>query len=100
MALREVCGIVHSDCRCCVSVNYKPERSAMTAQLLNRRIGSATADARLAQILTFLAACVIPVLAFRKFADMELTEFQLMMAALATMSLSVLCALLGLVCGR
>ena len=58
------------------------------------------ADARRAQVLAFLAAGVVLVLAFRKFGGMDLTEFQIMMAVLATMSLSLLCVLLGLVCGR
>ena len=81
-------------------VGYKLKSSTMITQLLKRRIGSATTDARLAQNLPFVAAGVNLVLAFRKFADMDLTEFQMMMAALATVSLSLLFVLLGLVCGR
>jgi len=67
----------------------------MIKQLLTRKVASDTAVARFGQILCFGAACLVPVLAIRKFAELELSEAQLLIGVLATMSLALLCTALG-----
>lgn len=68
----------------------------MIGQLLARRVASDAAMARLGQLLSFAAAGVIPVLVFHRITDVELSEGQLLIGALATMSLALNCTLMGL----
>jgi UPF0716 family protein affecting phage T7 exclusion len=68
----------------------------MMTQFLRRRIPTAAAAARLEQAACFITACLIPVLTFRKFAEIEMTDAELTIGVLATMTLAVLCAVLGL----
>ena len=67
----------------------------MIRQFLSRRVASDAAVARFGQFLSFACACLIPVLAFRRFSEVELSEAQLLIAVTATMSLAVLCAVVG-----
>jgi len=67
----------------------------MIKQVLTRRITSDTAVARLGQAVCFGGACLIPVLVCRKFATLELSEADLLIGVLATMSMALLCAVLG-----
>jgi hypothetical protein len=67
----------------------------MIKQLLTRRIASDTAVARLGQAVCFGGACLIPVLVCRKFATLELSEADLLIGVLATMSMALLCTVLG-----
>jgi len=68
----------------------------MMTQLLNRRVASDAAVARFGQMACFAAACLIPVLAFRRFSELELSEYQLLVGVVATVSLALLCTVLGL----
>jgi uncharacterized membrane protein len=68
----------------------------MITQLLKRRVGSDGAVARFGQVICFGAACIIPILAFRRFAELDMSEVQLLIGVLATMSLALLCAVAGL----
>jgi len=52
--------------------------------------------ARFGQVVSFVGACLIPVLAFRKFPELELSEAQLLIGVIATMSLALFCTVLGL----
>ncbi len=61
----------------------------MIKQLLTRRVVSDTVVTRLAQVVCFGGACVIPVLVFRKFSALELSEAQLLIGVLTTMTLAV-----------
>jgi len=67
----------------------------MIKQLLTRKVASDAAVARFGQLLCFGAACLIPVLAVRKFAELELSEAQLLVGVLATMSVALTCTALG-----
>jgi hypothetical protein len=73
--------------------NEKGQR--MIKQLLTRRIASDTAVARFGQAVCFGAACLMPVLACRKFATLELSEAELLIGVLATMSMALLCTVFG-----
>lgn len=67
----------------------------MIRQFLSRRVASEAAAARFGQLACFAAACLIPVLAFRKFPELELSEAQLLIGVVATMSLALSCTVLG-----
>jgi len=67
----------------------------MIKQLLTRRIASDTAATRFGQAACFGGACLIPVLVCRKFATIELSEAELLIGMLATMSMALLCTVLG-----
>ena len=68
----------------------------MIRKLLTYKVASDSAVHRLGQMLCFTGACLIPVLAFRKFATLEITEAELLIGVIATMSLALLLTLLGL----
>jgi hypothetical protein len=68
----------------------------MITQLLRRKVASDAAVARFGQVICFGGACTIPVLAFRKFAELEMSEAQLLTGVLATMSVALLCTVAGL----
>ncbi len=72
----------------------------MIAQLLKRKIVPDSKVARFGQAILFIGACLIPVLAFRKFGDMDLTEWQLLLGVLVTMTTALLCTVLGLMLER
>jgi len=67
----------------------------MIKQVLTRKVASDAVVARLGQMVCFGGACLIPVLAVRKFAELELSEAQLLVAVLATMSVALTCTALG-----
>ena len=54
-----------------------------------------TAVARLGQVVCFGGACLIPVLVCRRFAALELSEGDLLIGVLVTMSMALLCTALG-----
>ncbi len=68
----------------------------MITRIFTRRIASDAAIARLGQAVCFGSACLIPVIVLRRFAALELTEAELLMGVLATMSMALLCAVLGM----
>ena len=67
----------------------------MIRRFLSRRVASDVAVARFGQFVSFACACLIPVLAFRRFSELELSEAQLLIGVVATMSLALHCAVLG-----
>jgi hypothetical protein len=68
----------------------------MIKQLLVSKVASDKAVARFGQIVCFGGAGLVPVLVFRKFADFELSEGQLFIGVLVTMSMALILTLLGL----
>ncbi len=68
----------------------------MIKQLLVSKVASDKAVARFGQLICFGGACLVPVLVFRKFADLELSEAQLLIGVLATMSMALMFAVLGM----
>jgi hypothetical protein len=68
----------------------------MITQLLKRRLVPDRTVARVGQMLCFGCACAIPVLAFWKFARIEMSEAELLIGVLATMSMALQCMLVGL----
>ena len=68
----------------------------MIVQLFSRRVASDTLVARLGQAVCFASACLVPVLVIRKLAALELTESELLLGVLATMSFALLCTAVGL----
>lgn len=68
----------------------------MIRKLLKCRVASDATLARFGQLLCFGGACAIPVLGFRKFAELDMSEAQLLIGVLATMSLALLCTVVGL----
>ena len=67
----------------------------MIRQVLMRKIASDSLVARLGQAVSFGGACLIPVLVFRRFADVELSEGHLLIGVLTTMSTALVCAVTG-----
>ncbi len=67
----------------------------MIQHFLRRRIASDALVARVGQVTAYGAACLVPVLAFHRFAEIDLTEAELLIAVLATMSMALLCAMMG-----
>ncbi len=65
-------------------------------QFLTRSIVSDSAVARVGQTVCFGGACLIPVLVFRRFTEIEISEAQLIMGVLATMSMALVCSLAGM----
>ena len=76
-------------------MNSREKGQSMIRRFLSRRVASDVAVARFGQFVSFACACLIPVLAFRRFSELELSEAQLLTAVIATMSLAVLCAVAG-----
>ncbi len=68
----------------------------MNFQILTRKLVADAVVARFGQAVCFGAAVLIPLLALRRFTELELTEAELLMAVLTTMSMALLCAVLGL----
>ena len=68
----------------------------MIAQLLKRSVVSDATLARLGQVVCFGCACVVPVLAFWKFTRINMSEAEVLIGVLATMSMALQCTLLGL----
>ncbi len=67
----------------------------MIQQLLRRSIASDTLVARIGQGICYGAAGLIPVLVFRRFAEIDFTEAELLIGVLATMTMALVCAALG-----
>ncbi len=67
----------------------------MLKQLLTRSLVSDTVVARLGQVICFGGACLVPVPVFRKFGELELSEAQLLIGVLATMSMALVFTVLG-----
>ncbi len=67
----------------------------MIKQLFKRRVVSDTIVARFGQVVCFGGACVLPVLVFRKFSELDLSEGQLLIGVLSTMSMALTCAAVG-----
>lgn len=65
-------------------------------RLFKSHVVSERAVARLGQGIACAGACLIPVLAFRRFAEIEVSEAQLLIGVATTMSLAVSCAMLAL----
>jgi hypothetical protein len=53
---------------------------------------------RIGQGMAFLGVCLIPVLVFRKFAEIEMSEGQLSIGVATTMTLAMLCVGGGRAC--
>ena len=68
----------------------------MIAQLLKCRVASDATVARFGQFICFGGACAVPALVFRRFAELDMSEAQLLIGAVATMSLALLFTLVGL----
>ena len=68
----------------------------MVTTMLTRRVSSAKADARVGMAVCFVSACLIPVLSIRRLAALDLTETELILGVLASMSLALLCTVAGL----
>ncbi len=62
-----------------------------------RTIVSDRVVARFGQVVCFGGACLIPVLVFRRFTEIDLSEAQLITGVLATMSMALVCTLLGVI---
>ena len=71
----------------------------MIQQLLTRRVASDNVVAGLGQVVCFGGACLIPVLMFRRFAELEMSEVQLLIGVLATLSMALLFTALGVLIG-
>ncbi len=67
----------------------------MIRRLLTRRLVSDTMAARLGQVVCFGGACLTPVLVCRRFTELELSEAQLLIGVLATMSMALVLASAG-----
>ena len=67
----------------------------MIGRFFSRRVASNAAAARCGQAACFACACLIPVLVFQRFTEIELSEAQLLIGVVATMSLALHCAVLG-----
>ena len=67
----------------------------MIRRFLSRRVASDIAVAWFGQFVSFACACLIPVLAFRRFSELELSEAQLLIGVVATMSLAISCVVAG-----
>ncbi len=67
----------------------------MIKQLLTRRVVSDVLVARVGQVVCFGAACLIPVLALRRLAALEVSEATLLIGVITTMSMALLCAVVG-----
>lgn len=67
----------------------------MTTQFLTRHIASDAAVLRFTEAGCYLAAGLIPWLAFRKFAELEISKDQLLLGVLATMTIALLFTVLG-----
>ena len=70
----------------------------MMATLLKRSVGSGTTEARVAQGIFLIAACVIPALVVFWLLTMQLTTWQLMMSMVATASLGFQLLVLSFLC--
>ncbi len=68
----------------------------MITQLLKRRIASDARVARLGQAISAGCACLIPVLTFWKFARINMSEAELLIGVLVTMSMALQFALITL----
>ena len=68
----------------------------MNMKLLKRSVVSDATIARLGQVVCFGCACGIPALAFWKFTRINMSEAELLIGVLATMSMALQCTLLGL----
>ena len=71
----------------------------MIRPVLMHRIASESLVARLGQVVSSAGACLIPVVVFRRFAQIELSEAQLLIGVLATMSMALILALICAVLG-
>ena len=67
----------------------------MMKQFFTRTIASDKVVARIGQAVCFGGACLIPVLVFRRFAQLELPEAQLITGVLATMTMALVLTLSG-----
>jgi hypothetical protein len=68
----------------------------MILHLLKRNIASDALVARVGQIVSFAAAVVIPLLVFRQWLpEKDLSETELLLVVLTTMSIALLCAVMG-----
>ena len=76
-------------------MNSREKGQRMIRRFFSQRVASDAAVARFGQYSCFACACLIPVLAFRRFSELELSEGQLLIGVIATMSLAVLCAVAG-----
>ena len=68
----------------------------MLTLLFKRRVVSDAAMTRLAQVVSFGCACGIPVLAFWKFTRIDMSEAEILIGVLATMSMALQFTLVGL----
>ena len=69
---------------------------SMITRLLKNRVITDKTVARIGQVTCFGCACVIPVLAFWKFARINMSEAELLIGVLVTMSMALQFALIGL----
>jgi hypothetical protein len=67
----------------------------MIRQFFSRRVASEAAAARFAQFTCFAGACLIPVLVFWSFPKFELSEVQLLVCVIGSMSLALSFTVLG-----
>ncbi len=66
-------------------------------KLFTRIIAPDSVVARVGQAVCFGGACLVPVLVFHRFTEIDLSEAQLIIGVLATMSMALVFALLGMV---
>jgi|GEM_PF-2744874 len=67
----------------------------MNTQWFTRRVASGQAVLRTLEAACFAAATLIPVLSFHKFAELELSESQLLVGVLATLMTALFYTALG-----
>lgn len=67
----------------------------MSTQFLTRHVATYAAVLRVTEAGCYLAAGLIPWMAFRKFAELEITKDQLLLGVLATMAAALLFTFLG-----
>jgi MFS superfamily sulfate permease-like transporter len=68
---------------------------AMIPQLLTRKVASDSLVIRIVQAGCFVAAVLIPFLAFRRFAELELSGAPLLVGVLGSMAMALFFTVLG-----
>jgi hypothetical protein len=68
----------------------------MIKKLLTYKVASDSSVHRFGQVLCFTAACLIPVLTFRRFAALEITEGELLIGVISTMAVALILTMIGI----
>ena len=80
------------------SANAKQKDKSMIASLLKQKFGSGASEARMAEGLFLVAACVFPSLICFWLLTMQLTPWQLLVSMVATASLGFQLLVLSFLC--